>query len=189
VAEGPKTEAARQKILERYAKEAAAIEKAPAVQGEKAVAPKENVSTEVKTTVKATTGSSKAFRTTAKAGGGVLAVIMVGAAVKDTVTQYQEGNYKGAAKTAGLTVASFTPLRGVVMAYGAYEKYQSDKTIGARSFEVGDKVLEKTGSPVLGGIASAGAAVGIAGYETGKDMYNSAVDFVDWGLTKMFFDD
>jgi hypothetical protein len=116
----------------------------------------------------------------------VAGVILLGAAVKQTVEQISAGDYTGAAITTGTTALSFTVAAPLVVAGGVIAKYYTDPSIEARSFAVGDKVAEATGSTILGATASAASAVGISVYETGKDVVNSGVDFVKWGFNKLF---
>jgi RHS repeat-associated protein len=186
VKEGPNTTAVRERAS---AKKAAASAETPIEAAPVKVKATEGAPGGKKPLFNLNTKISPKVQTFAKVGGGAINVILVGAAVKDAVTQVQQGDYAGATITTGTTVLSFTPLAPVVIAGGVINKYYTDDTIEQRSFAVGDKVLEATGSPVLGGIASAGSAVGISVYETGKDMYNSAVDFVGWGIGKVFFGD
>jgi hypothetical protein len=111
----------------------------------------------------------------------VLGAVGAALAVKDVYKSLKKGDYGRAALSTALTVASFTPLRGVVMAGAVYVKYQSDRTIEQRAFEVGDRVQAATGSVVIGGLASAGSAVGIAAYEVGADLVHGVRNFFnDW---------
>jgi RHS repeat-associated protein len=122
-------------------------------------------------------------RVRAAAGVGVKVVGAVGVALaaKDVYKSVKNGEYGNAALTAGLTGLSFTPAAPLVVAAGVAMKYHSDPTIEERAFAAGDAVQQATGSAVLGGIASAGSAVGLSVYETGADFAHGVRNFFnDW---------
>lgn len=194
VIDGPNTRAAKERLA---AKKAAATtegkggatqksnaesltggKKAADVSGKQS--PKSNTKVNSVTAPKISPG----VRSAAKATGTGLGVVMFGMSVKDYAEKMEKGDYEGARDTAAVTALSLTPAAPLVVAAAVIGKYENDPTIEARAFAAGDVVMEKTGSAVAGGVVSAGAAVGISVYETGKDLYNGVVDFVDWGVQK-----
>ena len=129
----------------------------------------------------ARSGASARVRSAGGTGLKVLGALGVAVAVKDVVKSVKEGNYGRAAITTGATALGFTPLAPVVMAGGVIAKYYTDSTIEQRAFAAGDWVQERTGSAIVGGIASAGTAVGLSIYETGVDMVHGIRGlFTDW---------
>ena len=108
-----------------------------------------------------------------RAAGGtglkVLGALGIAVAAKDVIKNVKEGNYGGALVTTGVTALGFTPLAPVVMAAGVVAKYHTDTSIEERSFAEGAYVQQQTGSVVLGGLVSAGTAVGLSIYGTGAD--------------------
>jgi RHS repeat-associated protein len=121
------------------------------------------------------------IRAAAGVGGKVLGAVGVALAAKDVYKSVKNGDYGHAAITAGLTGLSFTPAAPVVMAAGVVMKYNSDPSIEERAFAAGDIVEKATGSAVLGGLVSAGNAVGLSIYETGADFAHNVRNFFnDW---------
>jgi RHS repeat-associated protein len=127
---------------------------------------------------------SIAARVTSAAGAAV-GTIGLAVAGRDIAVDLKEERYGQAALKTGVTALSFVkPAVPLVVAGSVIFKYHTDPTIEDRAFEAGRWAENKTGSRIVGGVVSAGAAVGISAYEVGSDFVGGvrdlAVDVWNW---------